>query len=253
MLSQSGPMQGAVHLFAIHQGNTVRSPVVSPPIVSSFAPPPSAHRASLPMWPSSRLLWPSSRSVRTSGISGPAGLRFGDSCGTGLSGSWWEGDNQHACARVGLGTWSEHHRRATPRSCCGWLESVPGSSVGHRHHIGVGSPRRWHVQLWMMREHVRKAPIPSSLARVPGPSWSSWLQKSADVGLRRRHSSLVRWRRPKHGQRQRLCKSRWGRRTLGGTVGEGCWLAPRRKLSQVRCSSTALLSLLQVTSRLCTM
>ena len=53
------------------------------------------------------------------------------------------------------------------------------------------------------------------------------------------------------GQRQRLCKRPW--RTLGGTVGEGCWLAPRRKLSQVLCSSTALLSLLQVTSRLCTM
>ena len=46
-------------------------------------------------------------------------------------------------------------------------------------------------------------------------------------------------------------KRRW--RTLGGTVGEGCWLAPQRKLSQVLCSSTALLSLLQVTSPLCTM
>ena len=40
---------------------------------------------------------------------------------------------------------------------------------------------------------------------------------------------VVRWRRPKHGQRQRSCKRRW----LGGTVGEGCWLAPRQKLSQV--------------------
>ena len=91
----------------------------------------------------------------------------------------------------------------------------------------------------------RRPPIPSSLARVPGPA------EVADVGLRRRHSSWVRWRRPKHGQRQRSCKRPW--RTLGGTVEEGCWLAPRRKLSQVRCSSTALLSLLQVTSRLCTM
>ena len=85
----------------------------------------------------------------------------------------------------------------------------------------------------------------------PEPSWSSLLQKAADVGLRRRHNSLVRWRRPKHGQRQRSCKRRG--RTLGGTVGEGCWLVPRQKLSKVLCSNTALLSLLQVTSRLCTM
>ena len=54
---------------------------------------------------------------------------------------------------------------------------------------------------------------------VAEPSWSSWLQKSEDVGLRRRLSSLVRWWHPKHGQRQRLCKRRWF--TLGGTVGEG--------------------------------
>ena len=81
--------------------------------------------------------------------------------------------------------------------------SVPGSSVGHGHHIGVGSARRRHstppcshghqVQLWMIREHERRPPVSSSLARVPGPTWSSWLQKSADV---EQHSSLVRWRRP---------------------------------------------------------
>ena len=59
----------------------------------------------------------------------PAGLRFGDSRGTGLSGIRWEGDDQRARSRVGLGTGSEHHRRTTPRSCCGWFEPVPGSSV----------------------------------------------------------------------------------------------------------------------------
>ena len=65
----------------------------------------------------------------------------------------------------------------------------------------------------------KETTYPELLARVPEPSWSSWLQKSADVGLRRRLSSLVHWRHPKHGQRQRLCKRRW--LTLGGTVGEG--------------------------------
>ena len=178
-----------------------------------------------------------------------------------MSGSRWAGDDQHARAKVGLGTGTEHQRRTTPRSCCGWFEPLPRSSVSHRHHIWcpLCAPTALHapvqprhqVQLWMMREHGRKPPIPSSLARVLGPSWSSLLQKAADVGLSKRHNSLVRWRRPKHGQRQRSCKRRW--RTLCGTVGEGCWLVPRQQLSQVLCSNTALLSLLQVTSRLCTM
>ena len=64
---------GAVHLLPINQGNTVRSPVVPPPVVASFAPTSSAHHASLPMWPSSRLLWPSSRSVRTVVVLGRRG------------------------------------------------------------------------------------------------------------------------------------------------------------------------------------
>ena len=48
---------------------------------------------------------------------------------------------------------------------------------------------RHQVRLWQMRNLERRPPIPSSLARVPEPSWSSWLQKSADVGLRRRFSA----------------------------------------------------------------
>ena len=42
----------------------------------------------------------------------------------------------------------------------------------------------------MMREHGRRPLIPSSLARVPGPSWSFWLQKS--VGLLRLAASKAR-------------------------------------------------------------
>ena len=33
---------------------------------------------------------------------GQTGLRFGDSCGTGLSGNWWEGDDQHARRELDL-------------------------------------------------------------------------------------------------------------------------------------------------------
>ena len=112
------------------EGDTVRSPVVSPPVVASFAPPSSAQRASLPMWPSSRLLWPSSRSVSTTGSSGPAGLRSERQPRRGCVGKQVGGDDQHGRARLGLGTGSEHHRRTTPRSR--WSSKLSWPSTPHR-------------------------------------------------------------------------------------------------------------------------
>ena len=251
-------VRGAVHLFPIHQGNTVRSPVASRPVVASFAPPSPAHRGSLLMWPPSRLLWPSSRSAACArvGVLGRRGFAL-----------------ETAAARV----CREAGGRVMTNMFVRELDLAPGVNTTDGRRLEVvadGSSLFQGAQLAIDTTLVsalradgtprlraaatpgaalddartrKETLVPSSLARVSGPSWSSWLQKSADV---EQHSSLVRWRRPKHGQRQRLCKRRW--RTLDGTVGEGCWLAPRGKLSQVLCLSTALLSLLQVTSRLCT-
>ena len=98
-----------------------------------------------------------------------------------------------------------------------------------------GTPR---PQLWQMRDHERR----------PGPSWLSWLQKLADVGLRRRHSSLVRWRHPKHGDYASVGGSR-----LAAPLEKDVGLHRSESLRKFSARAPPLLSLLQVTSRLCTM
>ena len=96
---------------------------------------------------------------------------------------------------------------------------------------------------------VRDMDCPELVGEVV-PSLSSSLRKWADVGLPRRHSSSARWQRQKQLRRQSSCKRPW--RMHGATGGEGCWRAPRRKLSPVLCWNTALLSQPQEWSRRCT-
>ena len=85
---------GAVHLFPVHQGNTVRS-VVSPLVVASFALPFTARRCRC-----GRLLdsYGHHRAACAVGVLGRRGFVLETAAARILSGSWWEGDDQHACA-----------------------------------------------------------------------------------------------------------------------------------------------------------